>query len=172
MSRVDGLLGAVRRRQRMADAAWGLTRIALPAGLWLAALTLVAIRRFDAPSQLLWLTALPVPLVLAWAALRRHPWRAVARRVDEHYGLDDQLGNALELQARPPRADDPRTADIVAIMQERAQTLAASLDPRPVVPLRVPTPAGPMAWPPPPRWAGCWCPRPIPRWSSPIPIRS
>ncbi|MEX1364946.1 MAG: hypothetical protein AB1Z98_17590, partial [Nannocystaceae bacterium] len=151
MSRLQRLLAAVRRRQRLADAAWALARIALPTGLWIAAVALVAIRRFDAPPQLLWLTAVPVPLVLSWAGLRRHPWRGMARRVDQHYGLDDQLGNALELKrqlehqaprANGPRAD-PRTVEIVELMHQRAQGLAADLDPRPVVPLRVP----------PPRWS-------------------
>src|SRR5690606_9541525 len=103
----------------------------------------------EAPAEILWVTVLPVPAVLSWAWLRRRPWRATARRVDAHYGLDDQLGNALELSrvegpargaegvGQPP---DPRTAEIVALVQERARTLAAGLDPRPVVPLRVPTP--------------------------------
>ncbi|MCA9708614.1 MAG: hypothetical protein KDK70_22385, partial [Myxococcales bacterium] len=140
MTSVHRLLAAVRRRRRLADATWGLARVALPAGLWLAAAALLAIRRLGAPPELLWVTALPVPLTLAWAALRRHPWRATARAIDAHYGLDDALGNALELSASPPHEDDPRTAQIVALMQEQARARASTLDPRPVVPLSVPAP--------------------------------
>ncbi|MEM9458826.1 MAG: hypothetical protein AAGF11_31905, partial [Myxococcota bacterium] len=143
MTSVHRLLAAVRRRRRLSDIAWGLARIALPAGLWLAALALVAIARFDAPQGLLWVTALPVPLVLAWAALRRHPWRATVRAIDAHYGLDDTLGNALELHRTPPRDDNPRTTSIVALARARAEAQARTLDPRPVVPLSVP----------PPRWS-------------------
>ena len=46
------------------------------------------------------------------------PWRETARAVDAYYGLDDQLGNALELRDTPPRQDDPRTAQIVELMQQ------------------------------------------------------
>lgn len=142
MKSVHSIIAAVVVRQRIADAAWGLARIALPAGLFIAALMLVATRRFDVPPQALWLTAVPVPLVLGWALLRRHPWRAVARRIDAHYGTGDELGNAIELSsgARRDTGDKARADAIVTLLCERAEARAKTLDPRPVVPLSVPGP--------------------------------
>jgi hypothetical protein len=142
MNATRRLLRAVRRRERLADAARTLARWGLPAGLLIAAVTLLAIRRLGAPPVLLWLTATPVPALLGWALARKRSWRATARRVDDHYGLDDRIGNALELERDADRrADaDPRTARIVELLAAEAEATAAGLDPRPVVPLRVPGP--------------------------------
>ncbi|MEM6991677.1 MAG: hypothetical protein AAF721_14315, partial [Myxococcota bacterium] len=142
MKAVQRIIAAVERRQRLADATWGLARIALPAGLFIAAGLLIATRRFGVPPQALWLTALPVPAVLAWALLRRHAWRGLARRIDAHYGTADELGNALELSRGTVKTpgEAPRAAQIVALLCERAEARAATLDARPVVPLSVPAP--------------------------------
>jgi hypothetical protein len=116
----------------LADLAFGLTRYALPAGLVTAAACVIAIR-LGAHANLLWLTALPLPALVSWVWLRPRPLRRVARRVDDHYKLDDQLGSTLELQP----SDDPRTQAIVTLATERAHRLAAELDPRPVVAVRI-----------------------------------
>ena len=143
MSSLDALLATTQRRQRLADAAVGLARWGLPAGLFIAAGALALIRAFDAPTTILWLTAVPVPAILGWALLRPRSLRATARKIDEHYGLEDQLGSAYELRTHQPRGvsgDDQRTAEIVRILTARGEELASDLDPRPVVPLRVPGP--------------------------------
>jgi hypothetical protein len=70
VSPLHGLLGAVQRRERLADAAWGLARIALPTGLWLAAFALLGIRLLGWPGPVLWICVLPVPAVFAWATFR------------------------------------------------------------------------------------------------------
>jgi len=140
VSGIRGLLGAVQRRERLADAAVALARVALPAGLWIAAGALLGIRLLGWAPVILWACALPVPLVLGWAMLRPRSLRKTARRVDEHYGLGDQLGSALEFRASPPKANDPRTAALALLFADNAAALAAGLDPSPVVPLTVPGP--------------------------------
>ena len=136
---LDRLFAAALRRVRLADATWGLGRIALPAALVTAAIVLIAMRRFGAPEVSLWLCAAPLPVVLLWAALRPHALRRVARRIDMHFGLDDQLGAALEFEHAPTRTD-PRTVAIVGLVRQRADALAQTLDPGPAIPLRVPPP--------------------------------
>lgn len=133
------LLDAAIARLRFADAAWALGRVALPLSLLTTAGVLVAMRRLGAPEIALWLAAAPLPCVLAWAWLRPHARRKVARRLDVHFSLDDQLGAALELDAKRPAAD-PRTTAIVTLVQQRADALAGTLDPRAAIPIRVPAP--------------------------------
>ncbi len=140
MTRIDALLSAVQRRERFADAARVLARWGLPAGLWLAAGALAGIRLLGWPPMLLWICALPVPAIVGWATLRPKPLRVTARRVDEHYGLGDQLGSALEFRTQAPTSEDPRTAALAALFAQRAEDAAAGLDPKPVVPLNVPGP--------------------------------
>jgi hypothetical protein len=138
---VQRLLGTVRIRERLADVTWGLTRWALPAGLLVAAVCLLAIRRLGAPAELLWATAAPLPVLVLWAWLRPRSKRVTARKIDEHYGLDDEIGSALELctgDSRP--ATDPRTDAILELLRERADARAAGLDPRPVVRLHLASP--------------------------------
>ncbi|HEY0138241.1 MAG TPA: hypothetical protein VGB85_29355, partial [Nannocystis sp.] len=138
LDRVRRLVRAVQRRERLAEATRLLTDIALPAGLLLAAVGLAVMHRWgtqQAPlTWLPWLGLVPVPLALLWAAFRPRPARNAARRLDYHYGLHDLLGGALELAAQPP-ADDPRSADMVALLTADAEAAAANIDPRPVVPL-------------------------------------
>ncbi len=136
---LDRLLAAAVRRARLADAAWVLGRVALPAAMVIAAAVLLAIRRLGAPPVALWLCALPLPAALAWAGLRPHAIRRVARRLDTHFRLDDQLGAALELSAPRPGAD-PRTVAIITLVRERADALAQTLDPAAAIGVRVPTP--------------------------------
>ncbi len=131
------LLRAVLRRQRIAEATALLARIALPTGLVIAALAVLAARRLGSPLELAWLAALPVPAVLGWALLRPRSARLAARRTDACYSLADRLGNALELGAAPPPSD-PQGAAIVGLIVAEAEELAAGLDPRPVVSLRPP----------------------------------
>jgi hypothetical protein len=138
---VHRLVRAVSRRERFAEATRLLTGLALPLGLLITALALAGLRRFADPdaagplSYLPWLGLLPTPLVLLYAAFRpRHP-RHAARRLDHHYELHDLLGGAVELAASPRPDDDPRSADLVALLSADAEAAAAGLDPRPVVPL-------------------------------------
>lgn len=130
----DRLVRAVQRRERLAEATALLTGVALPAGLLLTALALAAQRRLDSPEWLAWLGLAPLPLALLWAALRPRPARAAARRLDAHYQLHDLLGGALELEAAGA-GEDPRSADLIALLAADAEAAAARLDPRPVVPL-------------------------------------
>jgi len=137
---LDRLLAAATARLRIRDAAWGLARLALPAGLVLAAIVLVAIRRLGVPPVALWICALPVPLVLAWAWLRPRAPRSIARLLDTHHGLHDQLGSAFELKDGVRKAPDPRTHAIAELVRAQAEALAGTVDPRPAVPVRVPPP--------------------------------
>ncbi len=143
LARLRTLVAAVIRRQRLADATWGLTRVALPAGLLIAAAAIASARLLalgpDAVWALAWLGLAPVPGVLLWAWLRPRSARAAARRLDRHYDLQDRIGNAIELlEQPPPRAEDPRTIDIVALVADDAEQAARELDPRPVVSLKPP----------------------------------
>lgn len=131
------LVRAVQRRERLAEATALLTGLALPAGLLLTALAIAATRRLDSPEWLAWLGLAPVPLALLWAALRPRPARTAARLLDAHYQLHDLLGSALEL-GQGPAGDDPRSADLIALVTADAEAAATSLDPRPVV--RMPRP--------------------------------
>jgi hypothetical protein len=140
VSSIEHLLSAVRRRERLADTATGL-RWALPAGLLVAAVCLVAIKRLGAPAEILWLTGLPLPILAGWVLWRPRSLRAAARRIDSHYGLDDEIGNAYELATSAPRGvsgNDPRTSAIVELLTEAAEQRAKTVDPRPVVPMAVP----------------------------------
>ena len=131
------LLRAVIRRQRIAEATALLARIALPCGLVIAALAILAARRLGSPISLAWLATLPVPAVLGFALLRPRSPRLAARQSDRCYALADRLGNAFELAAAPPQ-DNPQSVAIAGLIIAEAEQLASSLDPRPVVSLRPP----------------------------------
>lgn len=134
------LVRAVQRRERLSDAAEGLARVALPAGLALAAVAVMLARTFCLPLGVAWVAALPVPAVLAWAYLRPRSVRATARRIDAHFGLFDRLGNALEF-ARPGTktgSEDPFSRAIVDAFLADAARGVDRLEPAPVVPVRVP----------------------------------
>jgi hypothetical protein len=136
---VHALLRAVQRRERLADGATFLARTALPTGLLVATAALVAARLLGAPLELAFAALLPVPAALLWAYLRPRSRRVTARRIDAHYGLHDQLGSALELAGTRP-GHDPRSAGIVELLAQEADNTAGTVDPRPVVALRVPGP--------------------------------
>ncbi|MBX7084243.1 MAG: hypothetical protein K1X88_33860 [Nannocystaceae bacterium] len=136
---LDRLLAQARRRQRTADAAWALSRVALPVAVALLALGLVATRRLGLPQWSLWFASAPIPAVLAWAWLRPLQQRKLVRRIDEFHRTADRLGSAYEF-ARGRTPADPRTAAIVALVQHDAEQLAATLDARPAIPVRVPGP--------------------------------
>ncbi len=136
---LDRLLAQARRRQRTADATWALSRVALPVAVALLALCLVATRRVGLPQWALWFASLPIPAVLVWAWLRPLQQRRLVRRIDAFHRTDDRLGSAFEFaHGRAPA--DPRTAAIVALVQHDAERLAATLDARPAIPVRVPGP--------------------------------
>jgi len=135
---VERLVRAVCRRERVADAAALLTRVALPLGCLLAAVGVLATRRLDAPAWLGWLGLVPVVLVLVYALVRPARPRRTARRIDAHYDLHDLIGNAFEVVGRPPPAGDARAADLLALHVADAEAAAPRIDPRPVVPLRPP----------------------------------
>ncbi len=136
---LERLLRAVRRRARWADTAHALGQVALPSALLIAAATVVGSRFLGSPIELAWISAAVVPAVMAWTWLRPRPLRQVARQVDTHFGLDDRLGSALEFGA--PCADEhPRTAAFKALVRDDAEALAASLDYRRVIPIRLPPP--------------------------------
>ncbi|WP_434426900.1 hypothetical protein [Nannocystis pusilla] len=135
--RVARLVRAAARRERIADAAALLTRVALPLGCAIAAVAVVADRRLDAPTWLAWLGLAPAVVVLVYAAVRPARPRRVARRIDAHYGLHDLIGNALEF-AGSPATSDPEAADLMALHVADAEAAAPAIDPRPVVPLRPP----------------------------------
>ncbi|MCY1058837.1 hypothetical protein [Nannocystis sp. SCPEA4] len=135
---VERLVRAACRRERIADAAALLTRVALPLGCVLAAAGVLATRRLDAPAWLGWLGLVPVVLVLVYAVVRPARPRRAARKIDAHYGLHDLIGNAFEIAGRPLPAGDVQAADLLALHVADAEAAAPALDPRPVVPLRPP----------------------------------
>jgi len=129
--RVLRLLAVVRRRERLAAALVGLSRYALPAGLLIATGALLAERLLGAALQWGWAAVMPIFLVVAWAYVRPRPWRATARRIDEHYHLHDLLGSALEL-ARVTTSDS-RSRALIEILLVDAEAAAANCDPRRIV---------------------------------------
>lgn len=134
---IEARLRLVVARERLAEAAWGLARFALPAGLLLASATVLLARLGHSPLGLAWLSVLPIPVVFAWAFARPRSLRKTARRVDAHYNLHDRIGNALEL-AREPDGGDATTQGIIALLIQEAATTAGQVEPRNVVPLRMP----------------------------------
>lgn len=140
-SALSRLLRAVIRRQRLAEATTLLARLALPCGLVLAALAILAARRLGTPLSLTWLAILPLPVVLGVALFRPRSPRIAARRADHCYALADRLGNAFELAGQKP-PDNPQSAAITDLIIAEAEKLAATLDVRPVVSLRPP----PLRW--------------------------
>lgn len=141
LASLQALVSVILRRERLADATWGLTRVALPAGLLIAAAAIASARVLGLPGAAAWawLGLAPVPGVLLWAFARPRSRRAAARRLDRHYDLKDRIGNAIELLEHPPRAaEDPRTLDLVALVAADAEEAARAADPRPVVSLTPP----------------------------------
>ena len=136
------LLQAVRRRERIADAACCIARFGLPSGLVAAAVSLAMVRLAQFPPSILWATLVPMPLIIAWAWLRPRSIRVSARRLDAHYGLHDQLGTAWELHQSTPRTPsaDQRTGQIVELLVQQAEARARTLQVRGVVPITVPAP--------------------------------
>jgi hypothetical protein len=134
------LLQIVRRRDRISDAATALVRFSLPAGLLLAAAAIAAHRLLGTPFELAWLAMLPVPAAILWAYARPRSMRAIARRVDAHFGLDDRLGSAMEF-ANPATklgSTDPRARALADLVIRDALRAARELDPAPVAPVHLP----------------------------------
>jgi hypothetical protein len=136
---VHRLVRAVQRRERLAEATRLLTAVALPVGLVIAAVMIAGLRRWGEPdalatSWLPWIGLAPVPVALLWAGLRPRSIRHAARRLDRHYDLHDLLGGAVELTATAA-PEDPRSADLIALLTADAEAAAPGLDPRPVVPM-------------------------------------
>ncbi len=130
---------AVLRRQRFADILWGLTRVALPCGLVLAAVAIVVARLGDLPISLAWVGITPLLGVLGWAWFRPRSQRAAARVLDQHYDLKDMLGNALEFAAGKVRGPKHAAqAEMIALLVAEADGRASTIDPRPSVPLSLP----------------------------------
>jgi len=138
-TQIQRRVDVIVRRQRLADSLVGLTRVALPLGLLLCAVAILVARLTELPLEIAWVGVVPIPVVLAWAKFRPRSQRAAARLLDQHYDLKDMLGNALELAAGKIRGsvDDGREA-FVALLVAEAEERAASLDPKPVVPLTLP----------------------------------
>ena len=139
---IYGLLGRVQRRERTADALSLTVRIALPAGLILAALAVISARLLMTPMDWTLAAVVPIPLVLAWAAMRRRSVRATARRVDAHYRLHDRLGNAIEFAETHAKIsqDDPRTLTMAEMAIADGARAVAGLAAKPVVNFVVPRP--------------------------------
>ncbi len=139
---IYGLLGRVQRRERAADALSLTVRIALPAGLILAALAVISARLLLTPMNWTLAAVIPIPLVLAWAAVRRRSLRATARRVDAHYRLHDRLGNAIEFAEQSGKIpkDDPRTLAMAELAIADGARAVSGLAAKPVVHFVVPRP--------------------------------
>src|SRR5690606_23100585 len=83
---------------------------------------------------------LPVLGVLAWAAWRPLSSRALARRVDAHYGTHDAIGNALEFCAPSVSygTQDARAAEFARLAIESGELAARDKSAALVVPIRIP----------------------------------
>ncbi|MCA9720592.1 MAG: hypothetical protein KC468_38370, partial [Myxococcales bacterium] len=68
LASLQALVSVILRRERLADATWGLTRVALPAGLLIAAAAIASARVLGLPGAAAWawLGLAPVPGVLLW----------------------------------------------------------------------------------------------------------
>lgn len=139
---IYSLLGRVQRRERAAEALAATVRVALPAGLIIAAAAVVSSRLLMTPIDYAYAAMAPIPLVLAYVALRRRSARATARRIDAHYRLDDRLGNAIEFAENGQKipTDDPRTRDMAEIAIAEGAKAVSGLAARPVVQFVVPRP--------------------------------
>lgn len=139
---IYGLLGRVQRRERAADALSLTVRIALPVGLILAALAIISARLLLTPLDWTLAAVAPIPVVLAWALVRRRSVRATARRVDAHYRLHDRLGNAIEFAEQHAKipSDDPRTVMMAELAIADGARAVAGLAAKPVVRFVVPRP--------------------------------
>jgi hypothetical protein len=139
---IYGLLGRVQRRERAADALSLTVRIALPIGLILAALAVISARLLLTPIDWTLAAVAPIPIVLAWAAIRRRSVRATARRVDAHFRLHDRLGNAIEFAEQHTKIpnDDPRTLMMAELAIADGARAVSGLAAKPVVRFVVPRP--------------------------------
>jgi hypothetical protein len=139
---IYGLLGRVQRRERAADALSLTVRIALPDGLILAALAVISARLLLTPIDWTLAAVAPIPVVLAWALVRRRSLRATARRVDAHFRLHDRLGNAIEFSEQHAKipSDDPRTVMMAELAIADGARAVAGLVAKPVVRFVVPRP--------------------------------
>ena len=150
---IYSLLSRVQRRERFVDGLALVVRVALPAGLLLAAAAVVSARLMMTPLEWAWAALAPIPLVLAFALLRRRSLRATARRIDAHYRLHDRLGNAIEFaectacehvehaeQSAGIPQDDPRTREIAELAIADGARSVGGLKAKPVVPVALPRP--------------------------------
>ncbi|NVB40428.1 hypothetical protein G6O69_21490 [Pseudenhygromyxa sp. WMMC2535] len=136
------LLARVQRRERLAEALALIVRVALPAGLLLAAVAVISARALMTPMAWAWAASAPIPVVLAWAIFRPRSLRATARRVDGHYRLHDRLGNAIEFaedEAAIPN-EDPRTREIAELAIADGARAVDGLTAKPVIRLALPKP--------------------------------
>src|SRR5690606_39216902 len=139
---IYSLLARVQRRERAAEALALTVRVALPAGLIVAAAAVVSSRLLMTPIDWAWAALAPIPAVLGWVAVRRRSLRATARRVDAHYRLDDRLGNAIEFAEHDAEipTDDPRTREMAELAIADGRRAVAGLAAKPVVRFVVPKP--------------------------------
>jgi hypothetical protein len=139
---IYSLLARVQQRERAAEALALTVRVALPAGLIIAAASVVSTRLLMTPTDYAWAALAPIPLVLGWVLVRRRSLRATARRVDAHYRLHDRLGNAIEFAEQSAKIpnDDPRTRDMAELAIADGAASVAGLVAKPVVKLTVPKP--------------------------------
>ncbi|PRP92639.1 hypothetical protein ENSA5_48210 [Enhygromyxa salina] len=139
---IYSLLGRVQRRERAAEALALTVRVALPAGLMIAAFAVISARLLMTPVNWTVAAVAPIPVVLAWVAIRRRSIRATARKVDAHYRLHDRLGNAIEFaehDAKIPQ-DDPRTREMAELAIADGASSIGGLAAKPVVQFVVPRP--------------------------------
>jgi hypothetical protein len=139
---IYSLLARVQRRERTAEALALTVRVALPAGLIIAAASVVSARLLMTSIDYAWAALVPIPLVLAWVSVRRRSLRATARRVDAHYRLHDRLGNAIEFAEQSAKIpnDDPRTRDMAELAIADGAQAVSGLVAKPVVKFVVPKP--------------------------------
>ena len=139
---IYSLLASVQRRERAAEALELTVRVALPAGLMIAAFAVISARLMMTPMDYAAAAVAPIPVVWLWVLVRRRSLRATARRVDAHYRLHDRLGNAIEFAENDAKipTDDPRTRDMAEIAIADGAQAVSGLKAKPVVDFFVPRP--------------------------------
>ncbi|PRQ06295.1 hypothetical protein [Enhygromyxa salina] len=139
---IYSLLTRVQRRERAAEALALTVRVALPAGLMIAAVAVIGARLLMTPIDWTLAAVAPIPVVLAFVAVRRRSLRATARRVDAHYRLHDQLGNAIEFAEHDAKIPehDPRTREMAELAIQAGANSVGGLAAKPVVRFIVPRP--------------------------------
>ena len=115
------LLIAARRRARWVATLHFVGDVCFPTAMFIAAVAVTCHRVMGTPIGYLWLALFTHALYVGWIWVRPVSIRRLARTIDVHFDLHDELGNAFELEARTHTGQFTRPRPWYALLVEASE---------------------------------------------------